>query len=32
MDVTKDGHVTVHYRLGSLGGYGKFTKVIQACA
>ena len=31
VDITSAGDVSVRYRLSSLGGYDKFTKVVNDC-
>jgi uncharacterized protein YceK len=30
-DISPNGHVEVRYRLANLGGYGKYTKVVNDC-
>lgn len=30
-DISQSGRVEVRYRLASLGGYGKYTKVVNDC-
>ncbi|TAM57203.1 MAG: hypothetical protein EPN49_15800 [Rhodanobacter sp.] len=31
VDVNPSGAVQVHYRMSGLGGYGKYTKVVNDC-